>query len=125
VSDLGELSHVGMTACFFCGGDKDILLDTRLRNTLPRKAVYDRTPCDTCKEHMKQGVMFISVRDGEEGDNPYRTGKRCVIRDRAVQGWPLDGELKKSILKARVCFVPDTDWKQLGLPDKDTPPRED
>lgn len=32
----------------------------------PRQAVYDREPCDKCKEYMQLGIILISVRDGEE-----------------------------------------------------------
>jgi hypothetical protein len=112
-----EKSYVGMMTCFYCGEPSGILLDRRLRNTLPRQAVYDREPCDKCKSLLSQGVMFISVRDGEpKSDNPYRTGKLSVIRDDAVKRMPIDEELKKLILKSRVCFIPDEVWAKLGFP---------
>lgn len=113
---MNELSHVGMSTCFFCGEVKEIVLDRRLRNTLPRQACYNHEPCDKCKKLMEQGVMFISVRDGEGSENPYRTGKLCVVKDEAVRRWPLDEPLKADILRKRVCFIEDSVWQRIGLP---------
>lgn len=58
---MPELSHVGMTQCFYCGEAKDILLDNRIRNTLPRRAVYDMEPCRQCEEYMQQGVILLGA----------------------------------------------------------------
>lgn len=104
-----EKSHVGMATCFLCGEPKHILLDRRLRNTLPREACYDKEPCDKCKEWMKQGTILISIRDGEEGkDNPYRTGGWVVIK----------AEKAKEMFKdaPKVAFVGDKIWDMMGLP---------
>lgn len=113
---MSEKSYVGMCDCFFCGEPKELLLDRRLRNSLPKHAVYDKYPCDKCAEWMKQGVMFISIRDGEEqSENPYRTGKLSVIRDEAIRRMPIDEALKAHILKARVCFIEDAIWERFGF----------
>lgn len=74
----------------------------------------DRSPCDKCKGYIKQGVILISVKDGENGDNPYRTGKFCVIKTEAAKKMFTD-----DVMKARICFVTDTDWGKLGLPGKE------
>jgi hypothetical protein len=78
--------------------------------------------CGECKELMHQGVVFISVRDGEEGkDNPYRTGSMCVLREEAVRDrLPIQpDELKEQIISKRMCFVPDAAWDMLGFPRED------
>lgn len=100
-----------MTTCFFCNKSKGIMLDRRLRETLPREACYDKEPCDDCKNYMSQGIILISVKDGESGDNPYRTGGWVVIKEQAALK-----VFDKEVLEKRVCFVEDTAWEKLGLP---------
>ena len=115
-------SYVGLSDCFFCGESKEVLLDRRLHNSLPHRAVYNREPCPKCKALMAQGVMFISVRDGEpQSDNPYRSGRLCVIKEDAVQRMPVDEAMKAQLLKTRVCFIEDAVWQKLGFPTEDIP----
>ncbi len=114
-----DKSHVGMENCFFCGKEKGIMLDKRLQNTLPRNAVYNKEPCDTCKNVMELGVLFIAVRDGESGDNPYRTGQIVGVKEEAVSGFINDKKLLADILKKRICFVEETVLKHIGLLKKD------
>lgn len=73
-----------ISICFFCGGEKnELIIPGRLKGDreAPRKAVWNREPCDTCKQHMKEGVMLCVVKDGSDPQNPYRTGRLLVIRD--------------------------------------------
>ena len=95
-------------------------------------------PCTKCEEYMKQGIIFIAVKDEEEfakmekgrqewlrtvkGNptrpfipNPYRSGPWCVIKEEAVRRIVSDGPLE-TILKHRWSFVPMEAWDQLGLP---------
>lgn len=62
---------------------------------------------------MKAGnTILISVRDGEKGDNPYRTGRLCVMTS---QG-------SSRLFKGKappLAFIEDTLWAQLGLPNQD------
>ena len=68
---------VALIKCFFCGKDKGIVMNTRLHPAMACRVeeingkAIDKEPCEECKELMKQGIMFCSVRDGESGDNPY------------------------------------------------------
>ena len=114
--------HVALTKCFFCGEGKDILLCTRYRHGEPVKdmsqfdgAVIDHEPYPKCAKHMKLGVILISVRDGESGDNPYRTGGFWVIRDEAINRIITDPAVAQVILRKRVCFIPDEACKIIGL----------
>lgn len=110
------LSHVGMANCYLCNKPKSVLLDRRLRNTLPKNAVYDKEPCDQCKDYMKQGVIIIGVRDNEQDhENPYRTGEWAVIKPEAVERMPLNEEVKKDVLNKRVMFMEQSVIKKLGL----------
>ena len=108
-----EKDFVGMTQCFFCMEAKEVLLDRRLRKTLPRMAVYDHEPCDKCKDWMKQGIILISVRRGSDRKNPHRTGGWVVIREDAFKRIFRDSD---EALRKRIAFVEDEVWDTVGLP---------
>lgn len=111
-----EKSYVGMANCFFCNEPKYILMDKRLKNTLPRNAIYDKEPCDKCKGYMEQGIIIISVRDDEtDRENPYRTGGWWVVKEEAFKNIPMDKELKDTILRSRVVFMEDSVCEKIGL----------
>lgn len=102
--------------CYFCQEPKqEIILAGRLRGDAeaPKAAVWDDQPCGTCREHMRQGVVLISVRDGEFGPNPHRTGGWVVVKDEAIQRWFVDAS---RVLVKRAAFVDDQVWDKLGLP---------
>jgi len=105
--------------CYFCGKPKNqVILAGKLPKDAeaPQDAIWDSDPCDECLGYMKQGVILISVRVGEQGDNPYRTGGWVVVRDEAIRRMVQPEELSEKILKERVAFVPDDAWDALGLP---------
>lgn len=66
-------SHVTMNLCFFCLEPASILLDTRVAAWRPNakvgfddsKAVYFVEVCPDCEKLMEQGIILISVKDGE------------------------------------------------------------
>lgn len=105
--------------CYFCNKPKNevALLGAAYKGQAPMHLCIDKQPCEECAGWMTQGVIFCSVRDGESGENPYRTGKWCVIKAEAVERWhDLDPGKKEHILKARFCFIEDKVWATLGLP---------
>lgn len=100
--------------CFFCGKEKnELLLLGRLPNDVeaPKNIVYNKTPCNECIEYMKQGIILVSVKDGEKSDNPYRTGGWVVVREEAAKKIFDD-----DVIKSRFAFVEDTVFDMLGLP---------
>ncbi len=110
-----DKDFVGMSSCFFCGEVKELMLDRRLKKSFPKSACYNKEPCDNCKKVMKQGVLFIAVRDGEQGkENPYRTGQIIGLKEKAVKE-VITEPLLSQILKSRVCFVELEVLKQMGL----------
>jgi len=122
---MAEKSYVGMTQCFYCGEPSGLVLDTRLRDRFERNVgVVDMTPCNKCAELMKMGIMIISVRSGESGKNPYRTGRMAVIKDEAFRDMLPDGELRDDILASRWTFMDDETWDAFGLPREDIDNRE-
>jgi hypothetical protein len=113
--------------CFVCGEDVGVALLGKLPGDeqAPHRICFgpNDEPCDKCKDHMKMGIILISVRDGEEGDNPYRTGGWCVVREEAIKRWLEEGdneELLTDILKRRMAFLPDEVWDMIGLPRGET-----
>lgn len=124
-----EKSHVGMYQCYFCMEDIGILLDRRLRKTLPRQAgVIDMNPCDKCKGYMEQGVIFMSILDSTTDEemkgtmpNPHRTGGWCVISEDGVKRL-LNGNkaMLDFALVNRFMFITDSAWQLMGLPKGET-----
>ena len=105
--------------CYVCMKDVAVVFFGSLKGgaKAPRTVCLDRTPCPDCRAWMSQGVILISVRDGESGDNPYRTGGWCVLKDEAIRKAFTPPEFAESVLKDRMVFVPDSAWKMLGLPE--------
>ena len=123
-----EKSHVGMAQCFYCGEDSTILLDRRLKNTLPmRVGVVNLEPCSKCMDYMAQGIILISISNDtteeemkKEFPNPYRTGGWCVAKQEAIERvFEKTGKLE-NMLKQRFAFVTDEVWDFLGLPREET-----
>ena len=129
-----------LTTCYYCNEPADILLVDSRTKEFKRAGlanedgemqmnigVVDAQPCAKCNVYMKQGVILLSMRDGEETEmekaqqerrlpNPYRTGGWIVVRDEFIQRVIYPPELAKQILKQRFCFVPDLVWNKLELP---------
>jgi hypothetical protein len=103
--------------CFVCGEDIGVVLFGELRGDVeaPRTVVLDKAPCEKCQTWMAQGVILISARDGETGDNPYRTGGWCVLKEDAFRRL-FTGPEAEATLQKRICFLHDSTWDALGLP---------
>jgi hypothetical protein len=106
--------------CFYClrpKGEDDLAGRLKGDAEAPHNAVFDRVPCDECKEWMKAGVILIATRDGEPDaeQNPHRTGGWVVLTDDAVRRLMTPPELAEEALKRRVAFVPDAAWEKMGL----------
>lgn len=110
--------------CFVCGKEKNELLlmgrmwdkEKQKEIEAPRDMVWDREPCQECKEWMKKGVILISVRDGENDENnPWRTGGWVVMKEEAVRNI-FGGAVVEEVLKKRMAFVEDKAWDEVGLP---------
>jgi hypothetical protein len=105
--------------CFFCNKEKnEVALLGLIKGDAeaPRGVVLDKNPCNKCEDLMKQGIILISVRNEEEGDNPYRTGGWVVVKDDFIKRAIPDKEFAADIIKWRVAFVPDAAWDLMGLP---------
>lgn len=106
--------------CPVCAESSGLALCGRLPGDeeAPR-AMLDREPCEKCVGYMQRGIVLISVRDGESGDNPYRTGRLSVVTEEFMRRVVTPPELLESILQKRVTFLEDSVWDALGLPRTD------
>lgn len=108
-------NFVAMAKCFACGDSAHILIHTRFHNIQEvHNKVDPRHPfCQQCADMMKAGnSILISVRDGEKGENPYRTGRLCVMTPQGTS----------RLFKGKappLAFIEDALWDQLGLPKQD------
>lgn len=111
-------SFVAIPKCYYCNQEKnELLIHRRMENIKHLHGmVVDMEPCDKCKEYMQQGVIVVSVRDGEsqEGDppNPYRTGGWWVMTVESVKrifNIDFTNELR------RFMFIEDGVAQKVGL----------
>lgn len=110
-----------LTRCFFCGEPDKILLCSPFNargepatdmDKLNGK-VIDMEPCPKCADLMKQGIMLLTVRDGEKQDNPFRTGRVFVVREDAMKR--IVGDDTHAMFKVRWSFIEDSVADKLGL----------
>lgn len=95
--------------CFACGKDAGIALLGKLKNDeeAPKEMTDKTIFCNDCQNVINQdGLLVISVRDGETGDNPYRTGKMVGITKEAKN------RIFKDI-KTNVCYMEDSVFSKL------------
>lgn len=99
-----------LSKCHLCGEPKDIILfGSGLKGEAPHESYFDKKPCRNCRDLLKQGVMLISVRDGEKIGNPFRTGKLVVITDEGFR------KTFGAIPPERVAYIEDSVGEQAGL----------
>jgi hypothetical protein len=79
-------------------------------------------PCGKCRDLMTQGVLLISVRNGEDGPNPFRTGGWVLVRDEMIQRLITPASVRDEVLRLRWAFLDDQTWDLLGLPREAGPP---
>jgi hypothetical protein len=101
--------------CFFCLESKGVLLLGKLKGDqeAPYRICTDREPCDECRKLMEAGVMCVSVKDGSDKKNPYRTGKMIVLKVEAAK------RIFPNLGEARFVFVEDSVWEYTGFPSSD------
>lgn len=103
--------------CFYCLEDKGLAFCGRMPDDkeAPRRAVFDREPCDNCKAIMAQGIILISAKPDTDPKSPYRTGGWVAVKDEAFRRI-FSGPEAEQAIQARVCLVDDETWDAIGLP---------
>ena len=66
--------------CECCGKDYGLAVFGKLKGDAEAPKDVTQGFCDECKAVIDaQGLMIVEVRDGESGNNPYRTGRLVGI----------------------------------------------
>lgn len=100
--------------CFICGKETNVvLLGTSYKDEngktaeAPRKVCTGQL-CDNCQKVIDEGgIFFITVKDGESGNNPWRTGQIGALKEEAVQRMFPDFPYKK------INYIEESAYKQI------------
>lgn len=106
-----------MVNCFICGETVHIALVGAQSKKIfgqeeaPRECV-DGSICDRCQGIIDQGgVFFIEVKDGETGNNPYRTGLLWGIKREVAERIVNDTKL----LDKGIMWIEKSVAEQIGF----------
>lgn len=125
---------VALTKCYFCGGDSQILINSRLT---PRDAsnvekahqkIINMEPCDKCSEFMKKGIILLTIDSAKSGENwnkhdgsdylmpdPHRMGGFIVLTENGLRHLCLPPEMEQWAFKKRWMFIEHETAEQIGL----------
>jgi hypothetical protein len=134
---MSDKSHVGMSRCFYCLDFSEVLLDKRLKDSLPKDCgVISMRPCHKCEDHMEQGVILIGY-DEDANDfealerervewfqddrnlnrefipDAKRSGHFAVVKDDFITRNIAPETLSAQILRLRWSFMPSSIMTQL------------
>ena len=88
-----------ITHCECCGKELGIALFGKLKGDAEAPRDVYMGLCDDCQSVIDQdGLMIIEVRDGEKGNNPYRTGRIIGITKDAKERMFKD-------IKSNICYM--------------------
>lgn len=100
--------------CFICGKETSVVLfgtsykDKNGKTAEAPPKVCTGDICDNCKQIIEDGgIFFIAVKDGEQGENPYRTGPIAALKEEAVQRMFPDFPYKK------INYIEESAYKQI------------
>lgn len=123
--------------CFFCGKETgEIALLGKLPNDkeAPKYCVMSYEPCQKCKEHLKQGVMIISVTPYENTPNQppiVKTdagellypvpGEWVVVKDEAITKMCDKNTAEEALTKRKLLmdFILFNTWMMKSKPKDD------
>lgn len=123
---MNDKLGVALTKCFICGEDDRIIINRRLTKHYADKVkemhgkTIDYKPCNKCIEHMKMGIIVISVDEAKSnGDmsNPYRTGGWWVVKEDFIKKLLED---PSKVLEKRMMFIEHEIAEKIGMFDIET-----
>lgn len=97
--------NLQLGACKFCGAPR-----------VYQRLIDAARPCAACVERMQRGVLLIEIVDGDEQDEPERTGVIYVVDPTKVARLFNDPFTVATALQQRWLYVPHTVWERLGIP---------
>ena len=96
-----------VTHCECCGKEIGITLFGKMKDDAEAPRDVAMGLCDDCKKVIDaNGLMIIEVRDGESGNNPYRTGRIVGISKDAKE------RIFKDI-KSPICYMEQSMFSQM------------
>ena len=126
-----DKSYVGMDLCFFCQEPKQLLMDMRLRNSLPQKQITSLEPCDKCKEkYQEHHVILVEITgmetrqvprsrqlyDNKEIRVPIPTGFWMCVPREYVDKIFQPQSVAEDVLKAGMAYIdPESRVKLEGM----------
>lgn len=100
--------------CFVCGKETDVVLfgtsykDKNGKTAEAPRKVCTGQLCNNCQKVIDEGgIFFIAIKDGECGNNPYRTGQIGALKEEAVQRMFPDFPYKK------INYIEESAYKQI------------
>lgn len=120
---MSKENYVALTKCYYCGGDNQVVLHKRFGDVSELNGkVIDMTPCSECAEHMKKGILLITIDLDKSEDkwyeqrlpNPFRTGTFAVVKDEAIKR-VFNPEISDYLIRDRWGFIPHDVAKEIGL----------
>lgn len=100
--------------CFICGKETSVVLfgasykDENGKTVEAPRRVCTGQLCDDCQKVIDEGgIFFIAVKNGESGNNPWRTGQISALKEEAVQRVFPDFPYKK------VNYIEESAYKQI------------
>ena len=106
--------NASIDTCFICSKESNVVLfgtsykdENGKTAEAPRKVCTGQL-CDDCQKVIDDGgIFFIAVKDGESGNNPYRTGQIGALKEEAVQRMFPDFPYKK------INYIEESTYKQI------------
>lgn len=83
-----------LLCCEVCGKEYGVALLGKLKNDEKAPMMIHNGLCDDCKKVIDAGGVFIiEVRDGESGNNPYRTGRLVGLNEHGKKALGIDSPI--------------------------------
>lgn len=106
--------NASVDTCFICGKETSLVLfgasykDENGKTVEAPRNVCTGQLCDNCQKVIDEGgIFFIAVKDGEHGNNPYRTGQIGALKEEAVQRMFPNFPYKK------INYIEESAYKQI------------
>ena len=100
--------------CFICGKETSLVLfgasykDENGKTAKAPMRTCTGQLCDDCQKVIDDGgIFFIAVKDGESGNNPWRTGQIAALKEEAVQRMFPDFPYNK------INYIEESAYKQI------------
>lgn len=114
---MSDKDYAGMETCWVCGNDTGaLLLDKRLRKTLPRHAVTGSL-CPNCQGVIDQGGLLVLISEKEGAPHHSMIGLTSEGADKLMEVLTFTDEEKARIRKGGIVGIEQGAAEQLGLMD--------